>query len=264
MDFPFLRFALQHSDWVLLLLLGVFVLSICYSIYWVFQKLIPEYRFGKDYEFAGYIYNAMGIIYSLVFAFVTVLVWQNYNGVSEAVSKEASTMNNMYHLFSAFPTEIEHPGKAGLRSYTTTVIDKEWPLLSKNQFSIEAYQEVLKITRLVNHFQPQNTGQSNAHQRMLTLLGQVEELRRNRIYSAHFALSYPAALGLFISTLDFLCFSCLFEMKSARTHKILILFLGSTITGVVYFLVLFVHPFLGPMAIPPDAFVNLLKIAWAY
>ena len=264
MDFPFLRFALQHSDWVLRVLMEVFVLSICYSVYLVFQKLIPEYRFGKDYEFAGYIYSAMGMIYGLVFAFVTILVWQNYNGVSEAVSKEASTMNNMYHLFSAFPAEIEHPGREGLRSYTSTVINKEWPLLNKNQFSIEAYQEILKITMLVNQFQPQNTGQSNVHQHMLTLLKELEDLRRTRIYSAHFALSYPAALGLFISTLVFLCFSCLFEMKSARTHKILILFLGSTITGVVYFLVLFVHPFLGPMAIPPDAFVNLLKIAWAY
>jgi len=264
MDFPLLRLALQHSDWALLLHLGVFVLSICFVIYWIFQKLIPEYRFGKDYEFAGYIYNAMGIIYSLVFAFVTVLVWQNYNGVSEAVSKEASTMNNMYHLFSAFPAEIERPGKEALKSYTRTVINEEWPLLSNNQFSIEAYKEILKLTRLVNQFQPQNMGQSNAHQHMLTLLGQVEDLRRNRIYSAHFALSYPAALGLFMSTLVFLVFSCLFEMKSARTHIILICFLGSTITGVVYFLALFIHPFLGPMAIPPDAFVALLKIAWAY
>ena len=264
MDFPLLRLALQHSDWVLLLMLGVFVLSICYSIYWVFQKLIPEYRFGKDYEFAGYIYNAMGIIYSLVFAFVTVLVWQNYNGVSDAVSKEASTMNNMYHLFSAFPSEIERSGKKTLRAYTTIVINDEWPLLSKNHLSIEAYKEILKVNDLVNKFQPQNTGQSNAHQYMMTLLGQVEDLRRNRIYSAHFALSYPAALGLFMSTLVFLCFSCLFEMKSARTHKILIGFLGLTITGVVYFLVLFIHPFLGPMAITPDAFISLLKVAWNY
>jgi hypothetical protein len=53
-------------------------------------------------------------------------------------------------------------------------------------------------------------------------------------------------------------------MKSARTHIILIFFLGSTITGVVYFLVLFIHPFLGPMAIPPNAFEALLKVAWAY
>jgi len=264
MDFPFLRFALQHSDWVLLLLLGVFVLSICYSIYWVFQKLIPEYRFGKDYEFAGYIYNAMGIIYSLVFAFVTVLVWQNYNGVSEAVSKEASTMNNMYRLFSAFPAEIDHPGKEALKSYITTVINVEWPILSKHDFSIEAYQEFIKLSKLVNTIQPQTMGQSNAHQHMLSLLEKMEELRRNRIYSAHFALSYPAALGLFTSTLVFLCFACLFEMKSARTHSILIFFLGLTITGMVYFLVLFIHPYLGPMAIPPDAFEALLKVAWVY
>ena len=264
MDFPLLRLALQHSDWVLLLLLGVFVLSICYSIYWVFQKLIPQYRFGKDSEFAGYIYNAMGIIYSLVFAFVTVLVWQNYNGVSDAITKEASTLNNMYRLFSAFPPEIEKKGRDGIKVYTKTVIEDEWPMLSKDQFSIKAYQELLKIDDLIIHIQPQNVGQSNAHLQMLRLAAEATELRRSRVYNARFALAPPAWLGLMSSSLVFLFFSCLFKMKSAKTHLILTLFLGSTIVGVLYFLVLFIHPFLGPMALDPSPLKNLLKLAWIY
>jgi hypothetical protein len=264
MDLSLLRYALEFSDIGLRITLVVVVLTLCYAVFWIFQKLFPGSLFGEDSQYAGYIYNAMGVVYSLVFAFVTVLVWQNYNGVSDAVAKEASTLNSMYRLFSAFPPEVERSGRDALRTYTNTVIKDEWPLLSKDQLSIKAYQELLKIGDIVIHIQPQNVGQSNAHQQMMRLTLEAAELRRSRIYNARFALAPPAWLGLISSSLIFLFFSCLFKMQSVKIHLILILFLGLTIVGVLYFLVLYIHPFLGPMAIGPDPFVNLLKVSWAY
>jgi hypothetical protein len=53
-------------------------------------------------------------------------------------------------------------------------------------------------------------------------------------------------------------------MASVRTHLILIIFLGLTIVGVVYFLLLYIHPFLGPMAIGPEPFQRLLDFTWTF
>lgn len=264
MDLPLLRHALQFSDIGLRFELVFVVLLLCYLVFWLFQKMLPHLLFGDDSEYAGYIYNAMGVVFSLVFAFVTVLVWQNYNGVSDAITKEASTLNNMYRLFSAFPPDVEKKGRDALRAYTQTVVDEEWPLLSKDQFSIKAYKELLKIEDIVIHLQPQNVGQSNAHQQMLRLATDATDLRRSRVYNARFALAAPAWMGLISSSLVFLFFSCLFKLKSAQIHLLLILFLGLTIVGVLYFLILYIHPFLGPMALGPDPLLNLLKLAWTY
>jgi hypothetical protein len=264
MDLPLLRYALEFSDIGLRIQLSFAVLSICFIVFWIFQKAFPNVLFGEDSEFAGYIYNAMGVVFSLVFAFVTVLVWQNYNMVSDAIAKEASTLNNMYRLFSAFPPETEKKGRDALRAYTKTVINEEWPLLSKDQYSIKAYQELLKVDDIVIHLQPQNQSQSNVHLQLLRLASEANELRRSRVYNAHFALASPAWLGLISSSLIFLFFACLFKMNSVRTHLILIFFLGLTIVGVLYFMVIYIHPFLGPMALGPGPIENLLKIAWVY
>ncbi len=264
MDLPILRYVLEFSDIGLRTTLVAVVLILCYLVFWIFQKLIPGSLFGEDSQYAGYIYNAMGVVYSLVFAFVTVLVWQNYNGVSDAVAKEASTLNSMYRLFSAFPPDVERSGRDALKTYTNTVVVEEWPLLRNDQFSTKAYQELLKIGDIVIRIQPQNVGQSNAHQQMMRLTLVAAELRRSRIYNARFALAPPAWLGLISSSLIFLFFSCLFKMQSVKIHLILILFLGLTIVGVLYFLILYIHPFLGPMALGPDPFANLLKISWTY
>ena len=123
MNLPLLRFILDTSDYMLRLELIVIVLSLCYLVFYFFQMLSPKYLFGDDAPYAGYIYNAMGVVFSIVFAFITVLVWQSYNNVSDAVTKEASNLNNMYRLFSAFPPEIDKSGKEVLRSYTKTVIN---------------------------------------------------------------------------------------------------------------------------------------------
>lgn len=264
MQFPILRFLLDSSDYMLRIQITFIVLSFCFLAFYFFQKISPKYLFGDDGPYAGYIYNAMGVVFSIVFAFITVLVWQNYNNVSDSVNKEAGHLNNMYRLYSAFPPEEAKSGKESLRAYTKIVIEDEWPLLKKDQFSTEAYKTLLSIEEKMIQYQPQSISQSNAHQHMLRLMTEYTELRRSRIYSAQFALAHPAWIGLISSSFIFLFFSCLFKMQSTRTHLILIAFLGLTIVGVVYFLALYIHPFLGPMAIGPEPFQKLLTFAWTF
>lgn len=264
MSLSLLRFALETSDIGLRLELIFVVLTTCLTVFFIFQKLLPFCLFGEDSEYAGYIYNAMGVVFSLVFAFITVLVWQNYNGVNNAVTKEANNLNNIYRLYAAFPEKTQETGRGYLRDYTKTVVQEEWPLLSKDQFSINAYQKLLKIEDQIIRYQPKTAGEINAHQQMLKLIAESAELRRGRIYNAQFALAPPAWIGLMSSSFIFLIYSCLFKMKSVRTHVILIAFLGLTIVGVLYFLMIYIHPFLGPMAIKPDSFTNLLKLSWTY
>jgi hypothetical protein len=261
---PLLRFILDSSDIMLRIQLSCIVLSLCFLVFLFFQKISPKYLFGDDGPYAGYIYNAMGVVFSLIFAFITVLVWQSYNSVADSVTKEASHLNNIYRLYSAFPPEIEKSGQESLRSYTKIVIEDEWPLMKKDQFSPEAFKKLLAMEALIIKYQPQSSGQSNAHQQMLRLITEYTDLRRSRIYNAQFALGRPALIGLISSSFIFLFFSCLFKMGSVRTHLVMLTFLGLTIVGVVYFLLIYIHPFLGPLAIGPEPFQRLLDFAWTF
>lgn len=263
-NFPVLRLLLESSEIMLRLQLAGIVLSVCLLAFYFFQKKAPQFLFSDDSMYAGFIYNAMGVVYSIIFAFITVLVWQSYNTVSDSVNKEAGHLNNIYRLYAAFPAEIEKSGKESLRSYTKTVIEEEWPLLKQDTFSPDAFKKLLAIEESLIKYRPQNTGESNAHQQMLTLITEYADLRRSRIYSAQFALAHPAWLGLIGSSFVFLFFACLFRMQSVQTHVILIVFLVFTVVGVVYFLVLYIHPFLGPMAIGPEPFQRLLDFAWTF
>ena len=264
MSLSILRFALNTPDYLLRYEIIFAVVSVCFFVYFIFQKFLPFCLFGEDSEYAGYIYNAMGVVFSLIFAFITVLVWQNYNNVNDAVTKEANNLNNIYRFYGALPAEVQKTGREYLKDYTQTVINEEWPLMKKDEFSLNAYQKLLKVEDQIIAFQPQTPGQINAHQQMLRLISDAAELRRSRIYNAKFALAEPAVFGLISSVVIFLIFSCLFQMKSVRTHLILIFFLSLTIVGVLYFLLIYIHPFLGPLAIPSDSFSEVMNLSWKY
>lgn len=264
MSFPILRMMLDSSDFALKVQIITIILSFCFLVFYFFQKISPKYLFGDDGPYAGYVYNAMGVVYSILFAFVTVLVWQSYNNVADSVAKEANHLNNMYRLYSAFPPEFEQSGKQALKKYTKTVIEDEWPLLKNDQFSQEAYKQFLAIEHDLIKYQPQNPGQINAHHLLLRLTTEYAELRRSRIYNAQFALGHPAWLGLITSSFIFLFFSCLFKMQSKRIHILLIIFLAATVGGAVYFMILYMHPFMGPMAISPAPLQRLLDLSWKF
>ncbi len=96
MNMTLLRLSLNTSDIILRLELSFAVLSICFLVFFIFQKFLPNFLFGEDAQYAGYIYNAMGVVFSIVFAFITVLVWQNYNNVDDAITKESNNLNSIY------------------------------------------------------------------------------------------------------------------------------------------------------------------------
>jgi len=169
-NFPFLRLLLDSSEVMLRIQLSGIVLSICFLALYFFQKKAPQFLFKDDSMYAGFIYNAMGVVYSIIFAFITVLVWQSYNNVSDSVAKEANHLNNMYRLYSAFPPEFDQSGKQALKAYTNTVIKEEWPLLSKDKFSEEAFKQMLAIELAMIKYKPQSPGEINAHQKLLQLL----------------------------------------------------------------------------------------------
>ena len=118
-DLPLLRFMLDSSDIMIRIQLTCIVLSLCFLVFYFFQKISPKYLFGDDDQYAGYIYNAMGVVFSLIFAFITVLVWQSYNNVADSVTKEARFMFKDWILFSFRSTPQTSSSSKGVRSGLT-------------------------------------------------------------------------------------------------------------------------------------------------
>ena len=168
------------SIMLLLLMMTTFILGGLVILSLV-QKYATWLHFEDHTDFGEIFANSMSVIFGFILAFITITVWQNYNNVSDTVSKEANALFNMYRTIEAYPPEVREEGQKQLKIYVREVIETEWPLLAKGQYDLRAYQDLRVFHELIIHYVPKNNGELAAQQEELRLLSIYRELRRNRV-----------------------------------------------------------------------------------
>jgi hypothetical protein len=222
------------------------------AILWLWERLAPAIRFERGSSDFGQIYGgAIGTIFALIYAFVIIAVWQNYDRVSAAVGQETNVLHNIYRNLDGYPAALGEPAKADLRVYLEEVIHVEWPLLAEGRPDPAAHLRITEFNRRLTCYRPEAQAGLPLHGQMLELMNQYRSLRQDRIKGAEAYLDPSMWISLALGSVILLLFSTLLNMASRRQHYLMHGALGASM-GLVFFL-LFVYncPFLGPGAISP-------------
>ena len=243
---------------LLALMVSIFVICSLLTL-WLAQKYCIWLRLSDQGIFAEIFANTIPTIFGFILAFVTISVWQNYNTVNDRVLQEAHRLYNLYRTINAYPAEVKDIGKGQLKRYAAEVINTEWPLLTQGQFDVTVFKEFNAIESLIVNFKPHTFGELSAQQEMLRQLSEYRELRRVRIENAKSFIDPPLWAALFISAELLILFSVLFKTHNIRMHAVMTSIVGASLGIIFFLLVLYNNPFLGPNAIQPAAFKNLLE-----
>lgn len=248
---------LSEASLLIILLIASTALSLL--CFFLIQKYCTWLSLGDDGIFGTIFANTMPTLVGFVFAFVTVAAWQNYNSVSDTVSKEAHTLFNLYQIMDAYPGEAKEAGQAELIQYAKIVIEQEWPILNKQQFDLNAFKSLDRIKNIFVNHKPSNFEGTAIHNEGLSLLSDYTDLRRNRIESAKSFLAKPMWAALIISAILLILFSALFKTKNIRIHAVMIALVGGSLGVMFFLLVIYNNPFWGPSAIQPTPFEKMLE-----
>ena len=243
---------------LLVLMVSIFIICSLLTLF-LAQKYCTWLRLSDQGIFGEIFANTMPTIFGFILAFVTISVWQNYNTVNDRVLQEAHRLYNLYRTINAYPPEVKDAGKSQLKNYATEVIKTEWPLLTQGQFDVKAFKEFNAVESLIVNFKPNTLGELSAQQEMLRQLSEYRELRRARIENAKSFIDPPLWAALFLSAELLILFSVLFKTHNIRMHALMTTIVGASLGIVFFLLVLYNNPFLGPNAIQPAAFKNLLE-----
>lgn len=258
-----LRFMLDFQAPVLLLFsVSAFV---CPSLLLLFiiQKYLKFLIIDTDTKFGDIFTNSLAMIFGIIFGFIVVSVWESYNHVMDKVSKEANALHNMYRNLDAYPINVSTIGKSTLEDYAREVISNEWKLLSADKFDPIAYKKLREFYEIIVPFRPKDFGQLAAQQEMLCLISDYRELRRNRVENAKSILDTSMWMAFSASALLITILSCLFKTQKFRSHVIYVSVLASGLGIVLFLLLIYDHPFMGPSAITPEPFEKLLNFYWS-
>ena len=88
--------------------------SISFIALLIVRRKVDWESFRENHEVGGFLFNALGLIYAVLIAFVVYASWQEYNSAQAICDKEANLMQDLY---------LNSDG----------VIDVDWPLLDEDK-----------------------------------------------------------------------------------------------------------------------------------
>src|SRR3954453_2853130 len=77
-------------------------------------------------DITGFVFATVGVLFSVLLAFVVIAVWDRFTATQESVSTEAATMVTAYRDTENFPEPEREVAQAAYRTYANKIIATEW------------------------------------------------------------------------------------------------------------------------------------------
>jgi hypothetical protein len=244
------------------LMVGVFVFLSAGGVL-LAHRLTPRFAIRESSaDFGQLVCGPIGNVFALVFALVTIAIWQNYDRVEGQVSEEAAAIHNIYRSLDGYPAALRDPARVKLKAYVARVISDEWPHLAsleEGDEDEEAHRLVTEFNESLVAYRPQNLGELPLHQVVLAEVGRARGLRHGRLEAGRAYMDAGMWICLDLGSVILLAFCCFWRLSDLREHLLMASALGASLGLVFFLMLLYNHPFAGPAAISPAPFQALLQ-----
>src|SRR5947209_10616971 len=95
-----------------------------FGVHLVRKKYSPDVL-KENHEVAAIIFNAFGLFYGVLVAFVVFVTWSGYDEATKNLQMEASQALDLYHITAAFPDPPRKVLQQGVRDYLAGVYNDE-------------------------------------------------------------------------------------------------------------------------------------------
>src|SRR6266516_1379910 len=120
---PPISFFIVSAITTLLALVGLYLVRKKYS-----AEVLKE-----NHEVAAIIFNAFGLFYGVMVAFVVFVTWSGYSDATKNLQMEANQVADIFHSTEAFPDPASKTIKQALMDYVTSVCDDGLKRMSQGE-----------------------------------------------------------------------------------------------------------------------------------
>ncbi|MEO8211175.1 MAG: hypothetical protein ABI840_11505 [bacterium] len=225
----------------------------------IIRKHIRWESFKENHEVGGFLFNALGLIYAVLIAFVVYATWNDYNESAVVCNKEADIIQNLYFDTEGLPIESQAEIKKDILEYLEIIINDDWPLLAVGEPSpksrlklIELWKNYNDIDNIVTDKQIIFLGES------LDKINDITDLRRQRILSSQNHIPAVIWTVILIGAMTSVGFSLFFGTRSLLVQSTMTSLFAMTNAIVILMILALDHPFTGDIKITSDAFQQIL------
>jgi hypothetical protein len=225
------------------------------------RKIVILEHLKENHDMASAIYNAFGIIYAVLVAFVVFASWTTYDTTQKNIEIEANKIAALFLDAAAFDDPLKKNIRIAITNYTKAIVNEEWPLMSSGvhgaKQSIDAHNEIwdayinIDIKTIKNPYM---------YEESLRQLNTMTEYRRLRRFASRSSTPIAIWIVLLVGGVISAVYSMFFGTRHIKTHCIMASAYTIINTMVLYLIYILDHPFTGYSAISNEPFQSILKM----
>jgi hypothetical protein len=185
----------------------------------------------------------MTVALSLILGLAFVEAKTTYKNVQMMISNEASQLNNLDNIITKMGEPAFKDMHKDLLIYTQSLIDDEWPALTKGSGSERTRRLLIPITNAVYTYKPQNLHDQVVYEKIIALTVDLMQSRLQIIQSADIKLDRIFWLTIF--TTLFIIFVAISFTHYSPLNVVMNFFYVALIASLIAFIFIFDEPFKG-------------------
>lgn len=217
--------------------------------------------FKENHEVGGFLFNALGLIYAALIAFVVFATWEEYNTSLENSEMEANMLQGLYMLSKGLPEEYQPIIKSEILSYIDDVIENDWPLLDEEKDNQSSRLKLFQIWKIYEGMDKEmDDKQYILYNESLLRLNDLTDYRRLRILSSQSPIPGIMWAVLLIGAMTSIGFSLFFGAKNFLLQAMMTSLFVITNILIILLIANLDNPFSGDVKILPDTFREISKL----
>ncbi|MBP9192047.1 MAG: DUF4239 domain-containing protein [Ignavibacteria bacterium] len=234
--------------------------SISFIALLIVRRKVDWESFRENHEVGGFLFNALGLIYAVLIAFVVYASWQEYNSAQAICDKEANLMQDLYLNSDGLPEQYRREIKENVILYLRKVIDVDWPLLDEDKRNPGTRKVLLDLWNVYVSMDSLKTEKEKMfYAESVSRLDEVTQYRRLRILSGQNHIPVVIWTVILIGALTSVGFSLFFGTRNFKVQAAMTSLFALTNAIIIVLILNLDHPFTGSIKIKPVPYEEVLR-----
>ena len=215
-----------------------------FGLYLVRRKYSAEVL-KENHEVAAIIFNAFGLFYGVLVAFVVFVTWNGYDEATKNLQLEASEALDIFHSAEAFPDSPRKIIQQGVRDYLAAVYNDEVPKMATGDLSVYSGGAHTPLRLLFSQIDATSIPNRELYGESLRCLNNLAQYRRLRIFAGNDTVPPVIWLVLLVGGIFAVSYTFFFGMKNIRAQYLITTTLTVMLTSILFLIYVLDHPFTG-------------------
>jgi Na+/proline symporter len=199
----------------------------------------------ENHEVAAIIFNAFGLFYGVLVAFVVFVTWNGYDEATKDLQLEASEALDIFHSAEAFPDSTRKMIQQGVRDYVAAVYNDEVHKMSEEDISLYSGGAHTTLRVLFSQVDANSIPNRELYAESLRCLNNLAQYRRMRIFAGNDTVPPVIWLVLLVGGVFTVSYTFFFGMKNLKAQYLITTTLTVMISSILFLIYVLDHPFTG-------------------